>query len=364
MSAITSSTVSTVAVLDRLLQLIQVISRLPPIRFGNQAFRAQPIQGTHDVKVRQPVSSDVQVAVVGGGVVGRGGRPRARAPRCRRRCFWRPSDELALGGQRHQLGDPPHGVRLDAGRARDPADPALGRAARPGARRARRPGAALRRRARDRRRRRARDRRGAGRARASETASRRAWPTTGRSRSPASRSPTRSPSPWRWPAPRRAAAPSSHRLPGRGGRARATGSRVVSAAAAASRATAAVAVNCAGPLRRRGRALAGDDSLRDLSAQGRVLRLRPARRRPLERSCCRCPTKRTKGVLVFPTIDGKVIAGPTAHDQEDKEDWSVRPEAAEEVMPKALAHVPAARGRRADRELRRPAAGRARRATT
>ena len=30
-------------------------------------------------------------------------------------------------------------------------------------------------------------------------------------------------------------------------------------------------------------------------------------------SCCRCPRQRTKGVLVFPTIDGKVVAGPTAH---------------------------------------------------
>ena len=31
---------------------------------------------------------------------------------------------------------------------------------------------------------------------------------------------------------------------------------------------------------------------------------------------------------MFPTLDGKVVAGPTAVDQEDKDDWSVRPEAA------------------------------------
>lgn len=56
------------------------------------------------------------------------------------------------------------------------------------------------------------------------------------------------------------------------------------------------------------------------------------------------PTKRTKGVLVFPTLDGKVVAGPTAVDLEDKDDWSVRPEAAEEVLTKAVAQYPALEG--------------------
>jgi glycerol-3-phosphate dehydrogenase len=56
------------------------------------------------------------------------------------------------------------------------------------------------------------------------------------------------------------------------------------------------------------------------------------------------PTKRTKGVLVFPTLDGKVVAGPTAVDQADKEDWTVRPEAAGEILPKAVAMLPALEG--------------------
>ena len=56
------------------------------------------------------------------------------------------------------------------------------------------------------------------------------------------------------------------------------------------------------------------------------------------------PSKRTKGVLVFPTVDGKMIAGPTAHDQEDKDDWSVRPDAFDEIMPKAVAMLPALEG--------------------
>ena len=46
-------------------------------------------------------------------------------------------------------------------------------------------------------------------------------------------------------------------------------------------------------------------------------------------------------VLVFPTLDGKVVAGPTAVDQTDKEDWSVRPEALDEVRAKAAELLPA-----------------------
>ena len=47
---------------------------------------------------------------------------------------------------------------------------------------------------------------------------------------------------------------------------------------------------------------------------------------------------------MFPTIDGKVVAGPTAVDQEDKDDWSVRPQAREEILPKATAMWPALEG--------------------
>ena len=47
---------------------------------------------------------------------------------------------------------------------------------------------------------------------------------------------------------------------------------------------------------------------------------------------------------MFPTVDGKVIAGPTAHDQDDKEDWSVRPDAADEVLPKAVRAFPPLEG--------------------
>lgn len=61
----------------------------------------------------------------------------------------------------------------------------------------------------------------------------------------------------------------------------------------------------------------------------------------LQRILLPTPTRRTKGVLVFPTLDGAVVAGPTAVDQTDKEDWSVRPEALAEVRAKAAELLPA-----------------------
>jgi glycerol-3-phosphate dehydrogenase len=47
---------------------------------------------------------------------------------------------------------------------------------------------------------------------------------------------------------------------------------------------------------------------------------------------------------VFPAVTGHVIAGPTAIDGEDKEDWSVRPEAVDEILPKAVAMWPPLEG--------------------
>jgi glycerol-3-phosphate dehydrogenase len=65
---------------------------------------------------------------------------------------------------------------------------------------------------------------------------------------------------------------------------------------------------------------------------------------PLDRILLPVPTTRTKGVLVFPTIHGGCVAGPTAIDQDDADDWSVRPEAASEIMAKAVAMHPALEG--------------------
>lgn len=66
----------------------------------------------------------------------------------------------------------------------------------------------------------------------------------------------------------------------------------------------------------------------------------------LDRILLPAPTARTKGVLVFPTLDGRVVAGPTAVDREDKHDWSVRPGARDEVIAKAIEMHPPLAGAR------------------
>lgn len=101
-----------------------------------------------------------------------------------------------------------------------------------------------------------------------------------------------------------------------------------------------VAVNCAGLHADQVARMAGDDSFEVYPRKGEFLVFEPPDGRPLERILLPVPSRGTKGVLVFPTVDGRIAAGPTAVDQEDKDDWSVRPEARDEIMPRAIAMHP------------------------
>jgi glycerol-3-phosphate dehydrogenase len=101
-----------------------------------------------------------------------------------------------------------------------------------------------------------------------------------------------------------------------------------------------VAVNCAGLHADEVARLVGDESFSIYPRKGEFVVFDPPAGEPLERILLPAPTKRTKGVLVFPTIDGKITAGPTAVDLKDKRDWSVRPRAREEVVSKAAALYP------------------------
>jgi glycerol-3-phosphate dehydrogenase len=103
---------------------------------------------------------------------------------------------------------------------------------------------------------------------------------------------------------------------------------------------AGLVVNCAGLGAHEVARLAGDHSFEVYPRKGEFLVFDPPGGQGLERILLPVPAKRTKGVLVFPTIDGKVVAGPTAVDQRDKGDWSVRPEATDEILPKASAMYP------------------------
>jgi glycerol-3-phosphate dehydrogenase len=106
----------------------------------------------------------------------------------------------------------------------------------------------------------------------------------------------------------------------------------------------AAAVNCAGLHADDVARMAGDDGFEIYPRKGEFFVFDPPDGEPLERILLPVPTKRTKGVLVFPRIDGRVVAGPTAYDQDDKHDWTVRPEARDEVMSKAVAMLPALEG--------------------
>ena len=101
-----------------------------------------------------------------------------------------------------------------------------------------------------------------------------------------------------------------------------------------------VVVNCAGLYADDVARLAGDDSFEIYPRKGEFLVFEPPPGEALEHILLPIPSERTKGVLVFPTLDGKVIAGPTAVDQRDKSDWSVRPQARDEILPRAAAMWP------------------------
>jgi glycerol-3-phosphate dehydrogenase len=105
-----------------------------------------------------------------------------------------------------------------------------------------------------------------------------------------------------------------------------------------------VAVNCAGLYADDVARAAGDERFSIRPRKGEFLVFDPPDRALLERIVLPVPSGGTKGVLVFPTVDGKLVAGPTAHDQDDKRDWSVRAGAEEEVMRKATRLVPALEG--------------------
>jgi glycerol-3-phosphate dehydrogenase len=101
-----------------------------------------------------------------------------------------------------------------------------------------------------------------------------------------------------------------------------------------------VAVNCAGLEADAIARLAGDDSFSIYPRKGEFLVFDPPAGDQLDRILLPVPSTRTKGVLVFPTVDGKLVAGPTAIDLEDKRDWSVRPAAREEIVSKAAPLYP------------------------
>lgn len=96
-------------------------------------------------------------------------------------------------------------------------------------------------------------------------------------------------------------------------------------------------VNCAGLHADDVARIFGDDSFAIRPRKGEFL---VYRHDALREILLPVPSPTTKGVIVFPTLDGHTSCGPTAVDLEDKEDWTVREAARETLQAAAGAALP------------------------
>ncbi|HEY4427241.1 MAG TPA: FAD-dependent oxidoreductase [Solirubrobacteraceae bacterium] len=111
--------------------------------------------------------------------------------------------------------------------------------------------------------------------------------------------------------------------------------------AAGERWHARAAVNCAGLFADDVARMAGDDLPAIYPRKGEFLVFAPPAGAPLEEILLPVPSRLGKGVLVFPTVDDHVIAGPTARERTDKHDWSVEADAQELIVERARRMWPA-----------------------
>jgi glycerol-3-phosphate dehydrogenase len=100
-------------------------------------------------------------------------------------------------------------------------------------------------------------------------------------------------------------------------------------------------VNCAGLYADEVAALAGEDTFSVYPRKGEFLVFEMPTHEPLEQILLPVPSALGKGVLVFPTIQRQLIAGPTALEREDKRDWSVEAGAPDRILERATRVFPA-----------------------
>jgi glycerol-3-phosphate dehydrogenase len=101
------------------------------------------------------------------------------------------------------------------------------------------------------------------------------------------------------------------------------------------------AVNCAGLYADEVARLVGEAHVSLYPRKGEFLVFSQPTGESLEQILLPVPSSRGKGVLVFPTTDGHLIAGPTAREREDKHDSSVEADAVELILPRATRLYPA-----------------------
>lgn len=104
------------------------------------------------------------------------------------------------------------------------------------------------------------------------------------------------------------------------------------------------AANCAGLHADEVARMAGEEPVAIYPRKGEFLVFAPPAGAALERILLPVPSSLGKGVLVFPTIGGEIVAGPTAREREDKDDWSVEADASELIMARAMRMFPALEG--------------------
>ncbi len=100
-------------------------------------------------------------------------------------------------------------------------------------------------------------------------------------------------------------------------------------------------VNAAGLYADRIAAMAGDTSFKINPRRGEYILLDKECGNLVSHTLFRTPSKKGKGILVSPTVDGNLLTGPTAEEMEDKEDKSTTAEGLARVMTEAKENVPA-----------------------
>ena len=105
-------------------------------------------------------------------------------------------------------------------------------------------------------------------------------------------------------------------------------------------------VNCAGLFADELARACGDELPEIYPRKGEFLVFAQPASEPLREILLPLPSAMGKGVLVFPTTDGHLAAGPTARERTDKRDWTVEPDAAALILAAAERAHPALAGAR------------------
>ena len=100
-------------------------------------------------------------------------------------------------------------------------------------------------------------------------------------------------------------------------------------------------INCAGVYSDQIAQLAGDNSFRVHPRRGEYILLDKQCKNLVSHTIFRTPSKMGKGILISPTVDGNLLLGPTAVDQQDKQNKSTTAGGFAEIIQSARESLPA-----------------------